>query len=120
MPVSNAEILTDDEKRLGITDKEGICNILIPAGKVLELKIRKDNYESKIYTLEPTTNPHNTLAVIPIKVDTIEEEEEIILLTDENGQPVDSSQDVISKLPLYFLFNPFVVAGTLLAHICTL
>ena len=67
LPVSNAGIYSPDEKKIGVTDENGSCTLIVPVSQVFELKIRKDNYESKVYTIEPLKVASKKLEVIAIR-----------------------------------------------------
>jgi tetratricopeptide (TPR) repeat protein len=78
LPVSNADIFTHDEKKIGVTDEDGSCTLIIPVSQVFELKIQKDNYESKVYTIEPLKVANKKLEVIKIRANKKLHQENVI------------------------------------------
>ncbi len=102
LPVSNAEIYTVDSingKRIGVSDQEGTCTLIVPVCKSYQIRIKKENYETKVYTFESVKSARNTLAVIPIKTRSVPKEEKIIL-TDENNKPLENPKNVIYKVQI--------------------
>lgn len=102
LPVANAEIYsadTDHGKKIGTTDQEGICTVVIPVCKSFQMRIEKENYESKIYTFEPLKATNTQLAVINIKNEEKPKEEKVIL-TDENNKIIENPKNVIYKVQI--------------------
>jgi tetratricopeptide (TPR) repeat protein len=102
LPVSNAEIYTVDSingKRIGITDQEGSCTLIVPVCKLYQIRIKRENYETKVYTFESLKQAQKTLAVISLKTKSAPKEENIIL-TDENNKTIDNPKNVIYKVQI--------------------
>jgi tetratricopeptide (TPR) repeat protein len=102
LPIADAEIFSADslnEKKLGVTDQEGSCTLIVPVCKSFQIKIKKDNYETKIYAFESIKLVLNKLTVIPIKTQPPKVEK--ILLTDENNKPIDNPKEVIYKVQIF-------------------
>jgi hypothetical protein len=103
LPVANAEIYsvdTNNGEKLGVTDQEGMCTFVVPVCKSFQIRIERKNYESKIYTFESLKSTTNQLAVIHIKNESKQQEEEKVVLTDENNKRIDNPKDVIYKVQI--------------------
>ncbi len=74
LPVSDVGIYTPEEKKIGTSDINGSCKLIVPASQMFELVIKKDNYESKVYTIEPLKVKNKNFEIIAIR----EEKEEPI------------------------------------------
>jgi hypothetical protein len=103
LPVSQAEIYLGDtinEKKIGVTDQDGICTLGVPVGKNFKIRIKKDNYESTIYSAKPVKNSPNTLAVISLNTDSTQLSENTIDFTDENNKTFENPLHVIYKVQI--------------------
>jgi tetratricopeptide (TPR) repeat protein len=103
IPVANAEIFTIDtvnEKRIGITDQDGSCTLIVPVCKSLQVRIKREHYETKLFTFESVVDARNRLAVVPIKTEEKHEEVKIIL-TDDNHKQIDNSKGVVYKVQIF-------------------
>jgi tetratricopeptide (TPR) repeat protein len=103
LPVANAEIYSVDAnngKKIGVTDNDGMCTLVIPVCKSFRVRIERENYESKIYTFESVKPSDNQLAVINIKTESKPEKEEKVILTDENNKPIDNPENVVYKVQI--------------------
>jgi hypothetical protein len=71
LPIEKVEIFTvgPNEKRIGVTDQDGNCTLIIPIDNSLQSKIKKENYETKTYTFQPGNSTLEKLAVIPLKME---------------------------------------------------
>jgi tetratricopeptide (TPR) repeat protein len=101
LPISNADIYSidsDNGKKIGRTDQEGMCTIVIPVCKSFQMRIEKENYESKIYTFEPLKTTTTQLAVINLKNEEKSKGEEKVILTDENNKVIENPKNVIYKV----------------------
>ena len=98
LPVSNAEVfsLNNENEPIGITDKNGSCTLVIPVCEVFKVKVKKENYESKVYSFQETKPLANPVAVISIQTDTKEK----IVLTDENDSVIENPKNVIYKVQI--------------------
>ena len=102
LPVPNAEIYSvgDNTKKIGTSDLDGICTLVIPVCKSYQVRIERKNYESTIYTFESIKPSDNQLAVIHIKTETKPKEEEKVILTDENNKIIDNPKNVVYKVQI--------------------
>ena len=106
LPVSEAEIysLTDDKDPIGVTGRDGSCTLIIPVYEVFRVRIKKENYESKVYTFRITKSSSESLAVIPLQTDTVKTEK--IVLTDENNKVIENPQNVVYKVQIWASRRP--------------
>ena len=83
-PVSGVGIYTTDDEQIGLTDEDGVYSMLLPVIDVVAIKVKKDDYESKTYTIEPYKKTKKDLEVISIK----STPKEIVVLKDDNDQMI--------------------------------
>ncbi len=72
LAVSKAEIFTGDTlhvKRIGITDQDGNCTLVVPICNSFQIRIKKEDYESKQYAFESVNSSQDKLAVISLKIE---------------------------------------------------
>ena len=74
-----------------------------PVNQTFMFKIKKDNYESKIYTIDPPKTAGRKLEVISLKT---KNEEPKILLTDQNNQIIDNPTNVVYKVQILASKDP--------------
>lgn len=102
LPVSNAGIFTGDEQKIGSTDENGSCTLIIPVSQLFELRIEKENYETKFFTLDPIEIARGQKDVISITIS----EEDKIELTDQDGQIIDINENVTYKVQIFASRKP--------------
>ena len=105
LPVAKARIYSvgknkDNEIKIGMTDDEGICMMVIPATKSFKMRIEKENYESQIFTFEAGKYTQNQLIVVNLKNENQPAEEEKIILTDENNKLIEDPKNVIYRVQI--------------------
>ena len=72
LPISKAEIFTGDTlhvKPIGITDQDGNCTLVVPICNSFQIRIKKEDYESKQYAFESVNPSQDKLAVIPLTME---------------------------------------------------
>src|ERR1035437_6796178 len=105
LPVAKARIYSvgknkDNEIKIGVTDDEGICMMVIPATKSFKMRIEKENYESQIFTFEAGKYTQNQLIVVNLNNENKPAEEEKIIVTDENNKLIEDPKNVIYKVQI--------------------
>ena len=96
LPVAGAEVFTmEEDEPLGVTDDDGVCSILIPVCEVFKVKIKKENYETMVYTFHKVKPFSEGIAVIPMQT------EQPILLTDENNNEISDTRNVVYKVQIW-------------------
>jgi tetratricopeptide (TPR) repeat protein len=111
LPVAKARIYSvgknnDNEIKIGVTDEEGICMMVIPASKSFKMRIEKENYESQIFTFEAGKYTQNQLIVVNLNNESKPTEEDKIILTDENNKPIEDARNVIYKVQILACRRP--------------
>jgi hypothetical protein len=111
LPVARARIYSvgknkDNEIKIGVTDDEGICMMVIPASKSFKMRIEKENYESQVFTFEPGKYTQNQLVVVNLKNEIKPAEEEKIILTDENNKLIENPKNVTYKVQILACRTP--------------
>jgi hypothetical protein len=99
LPIPGAKIFTmeDDETPIGITGDDGTCDILIPVCEVFKVKVKKENYESMVYTFQKVKPFSEGIAIIPVQT----HPEEEIVLTDENNNVLPDTANVVYKVQIW-------------------
>ena len=82
-----------------ILSANGILPLIVPVCKLYQIRIKRENYETKVYTFESLKQAQKTLAVISLKTKSAPKEENIIL-TDENNKTIDNPKNVIYKVQI--------------------
>jgi tetratricopeptide (TPR) repeat protein len=96
LPVPDVEIYSIDNKQIGLTDNNGCSPILLPTAEVFGIRIKKDDYESKVYNIEPG-NELKDMELIKIK----KSEKEIVMLKDMNNQIINDHGAATYKVQIF-------------------
>ena len=99
IPVSDAEVYSIiglDETPIGTTDKDGYCKVVIPVSKEIVIKVRKENFESQVFSVEPMKYKTETSVLLSYENKLLKMEE---LPKSDNGSKIYKVQIMASREP---------------------
>ncbi len=87
-PISNADVISisgTNESMVGKTDENGYCKVILPVSQEIKIRVKKENFESQVFTYEP----------VMYKV----ESNQVLFATNEKKKQ-DLPEDVIYKVQI--------------------
>ena len=68
-PLAGAEVFSIsgmDENLVGTTDQDGYCTVVIPVSKEIKIRVKKEDFESQVFTFEPMKYKTENTVVVPV------------------------------------------------------
>jgi hypothetical protein len=97
-PISNADVISvsgADESKVGKTDENGYCKVILPVSQEIKIRVKKENFESQVFTYEPVMYKIESNQVLFVNN---EKKEKPVVEKQETPEP--ETEDVIYKVQI--------------------